>query len=165
MEILTSEKIAFGGGCHWCTEAVFQVINGVVDVDQGFVSSFKPYDKFSEAVMVHFDPAVVNPLTLIKIHLETHSSAAAHNLRHKYRSAIYTFTLEQERRAYEMINTMNKELSQKIITKVLPFCKFQPSAEEFRNYYVRDPVKPFCQTYITPKLEFLNARYSHVLKK
>ena len=46
------KKIGFGGGCHWCTEAIFQALNGVESVEQGWISSLNPYDTFSEAVIV-----------------------------------------------------------------------------------------------------------------
>ena len=53
--IRNMKKIGFGGGCHWCTEAIFQALNGVESVEQGWISSLNPYDTFSEAVIVHFN--------------------------------------------------------------------------------------------------------------
>ena len=53
------EKLAFGGGCHWCTEGVFQALRGVEKVDQGFVQSDAPADTWAEGVIVTFDPSVI----------------------------------------------------------------------------------------------------------
>ncbi|MEP2968245.1 peptide-methionine (S)-S-oxide reductase, partial [Nonlabens ulvanivorans] len=66
-------KIGLGGGCHWCTEAVFQAVTGVVKVEQGYISSETPYDSMSEAVIVHFS-TLVDLEQLIDVHLETHAS-------------------------------------------------------------------------------------------
>ena len=85
------DKVAFGGGCHWCTEAVFQALAGVEQVEQGFVKSRPPHDCFSEAVVVHFNAQIIPVKTLIEIHLRTHASSSAHTMRGKYRSAVYSF--------------------------------------------------------------------------
>lgn len=159
-----SEKIGFGGGCHWCTEAVFQAVRGVNYVDQGYISSYAQNAGFSEAVIVYFDPAVIDLSALINIHLHTHSSTSVHGMRGKYRSAIYIFTQTQELQAVDILEVMQKEFSENIITEILPFREFKPSTDEFRNYYITDPGKPFCQTYITPKLKFLEEKYPDDLK-
>ena len=89
-------KIGFGGGCHWCTEGVFQSIRGVTHVNQGWIQSNGTDDWFSEAVIVTFDPDEISQETLIEIHLLTHSSQTDHSMRSKYRSAIYFFDGAQE---------------------------------------------------------------------
>jgi len=71
------EKIAMGGGCHWCTEAVFQSLKGVQLVEQGFIASHGNSDKFSEGVIVHFDPHLIPLEVLIEIHLHTHQCTSA----------------------------------------------------------------------------------------
>ena len=71
------EKIVFGGGCHRCTEAVFQALRGVKDVAQGFVSSTPPDNAWSEAVIVTLDPSLIDGATLIEIHLRTRFSGHA----------------------------------------------------------------------------------------
>lgn len=65
-------KAGFGGGCHWCTEGVFQALRGVAQVDQGFVRSDAPADTWSEGVIVTFDPSVIPLATLSEVHLRTH---------------------------------------------------------------------------------------------
>ena len=91
-------KVGFGGGCHWCTEAVFQQIRGVSKVDQGWIASVVPHDTFSEAVIVHFDPRIIKLDQLIEIHLKTHSCTSSHPMRSKYRSAVYYFESIQKSR-------------------------------------------------------------------
>ncbi|RZJ43496.1 MAG: peptide methionine sulfoxide reductase, partial [Brevundimonas sp.] len=81
--------LGFGGGCHWCTEAVFQAFRAVEMVEQGFIRSAPPDDSWSEAARVTFDPDVLPPQVLIEAHLLTHSATSDHAMRGKYRSAVY----------------------------------------------------------------------------
>ncbi len=165
MNIKDTEKIGFGGGCHWCTEAVFQSLKGVHLVEQGYISSFAPYAVLSEAVIVYFDSNIMDLSALIRIHLQTHSCTSAHNMRNKYRSAIYTHSQEQEREVIKIFDSVKNEFADKIITKVLPLQKFTPSAEKFQNYYKQDPKKPFCRTYIAPKLKNIKENFPDNFKK
>ena len=84
-------KIAFGGGCHWCTEAVFQSLLGVSKVEQGFVASTGQHNSFSEAVIVHFNVEDITLKTLTEIHLNTHKRTSNHSMRTKYRSGCIRF--------------------------------------------------------------------------
>ena len=86
---MNTQKIALGGGCHWCTEAVFQSLIGVERVEQGYVASTGNNNSFSEAVIVHFNTERISLKTLIEIHLHTHKSTSNHSLRERYRSAVY----------------------------------------------------------------------------
>ncbi|SED16207.1 peptide-methionine (S)-S-oxide reductase [Tenacibaculum sp. MAR_2009_124] len=153
-------KIGFGGGCHWCTEAVFQHLNGVVLVEQGWIASSNENESFSEAVIVYFDENVIDLKTLIEIHLHTHKSTSSHSFRKKYRSAIYTFSKKQEEICKEYVNSFQVDFDHQIITQVLPFIEFKASREEIRNYYKKNPTKPFCETFINPKLRILLTRFS-----
>ena len=154
-------KIAFGGGCHWCTEAVFQLLLGVTKVEQGWVASTAKNNTFSEAVIVNFDSSKINLKTLIEIHLVTHKSTSNHSMRTKYRSAIYYFTHQQKEESLKIIDEFQPQFDNKIITQVLEFQQFKPSSEEFQKYYQTNPEKPFCTTYINPKLKLLLQKFSH----
>ena len=153
-------KIAFGGGCHWCTEAVFQSLNGVEKVEQGYVSSIGRNTSFSEAVIVHFNRKCITLPTLIEIHLLTHNSKSNHTMRQKYRSAIYVFDDNQSEICNDLLEGFQKKFKNGLITEVLTFHDFEPSREEITNYYYTNPEKPFCETYINPKLKFLLQQFS-----
>ncbi|PKG52364.1 peptide-methionine (S)-S-oxide reductase [Olleya sp. 1-3] len=155
-----NNKIAFGGGCHWCTEAVFQALKGVQKVEQGFIASTKDHTTFSEAVIVHYNPEIITLDILIQIHLYTHKSTSNHSMRTKYRSAIYYFSEEQKEDSAVLLANLQSEFEAPIITKTLPFKDFKPSEAQFKNYYKNNPNKPFCQTYINPKLKLLQAKFS-----
>ena len=114
--MVRKNKIAFGGGCHWCTEAVFQSLKGVKLVEQGYVASIKENNTFSEAVIVHFDSNSISLKTLIEIHLHTHKSTSDHSMRNKYRSAIYTFSEEQFKEANTILNMFQMKMMDKIVS-------------------------------------------------
>ena len=155
-------KIGFGGGCHWCTEAVFQALKGVIKVEQGWIASEGENDTFSEAVIVHFNLEITIK-TLIEVHLHTHKSTSNHSMRKKYRSAIYTFSEEQLIKSKAIIANFQGEFEDKIVTKVCPFKAFKPSSSQFQNYYLKNPSKPFCKRYINPKLELIRSDFEHNL--
>ena len=146
------QKIGFGGGCHWCTEAVFQALKGVHDVRQGFIRSVPPHDAPSEAVELAFDPQANSLEQLIGVHLTTHASTAAHKMRGKYRSAIYVFNVAQGEAVAEVMERIAAQTGTEFVTQVLEHRGFEPSNERFHNYYQNGPERPFCKTYIDPKL-------------
>ena len=154
------KKIAFGGGCHWCTEAVFQSLKGVEKVEQGFVASEGGNETFSEAVIVSFFPDEIALQDLVLIHLFTHESTADHSFRNKYRSAIYTMNPRDKEKLESTWGEFQAQFEGKLITKILPFKAFYPSEEMFQNYYYSNPRKPFCKKYIDPKLELLREKFS-----
>lgn len=154
------EKVAFGGGCHWCTEAVFLSLLGVHTVEQGYVASTREDAGFSEAVIVHYNCRCISLKTLIEIHLLTHASNSDHSMRKKYRSAIYTFDADQYKNVQNLLGEIRKNIKKHTITQVLPFCEFKSSREEITNYYFKGPQKPFCVNFIDPKLKMLLNRFS-----
>jgi peptide-methionine (S)-S-oxide reductase len=156
-------KIAFGGGCYWCTEAVFQSLIGVEKVAQGFISSEGKNDAFSEAVIVYFNENI-SLKSLIEIHLYTHKSTVKHSMRNKYRSAIYYFTKVEKEESVQILTTLQIDFDAQIITQILPFKDFKPSIEASQNYYIKNSQKPFCKKYIHPKLDLILRKFSSHVK-
>ncbi len=157
------EKIGFGGSCHWCTEAIFLSLKGVTKVEQGWIASKDPLDSFSEAVTVYYDTKVITLENLIEVHLYTHSCTSAHQLRSKYRSAIYITNQIQESTAKKAIQALQKDFDELIITLVLPFQQFKINSEQYRNYYFKNPKKPFCENIVNPKLKELLTKFSQFI--
>ena len=155
-----NNKIGFGGGCHWCTEAVFQALPYVDKVEQGYIKSSAPYDSWSEAVIVHFSDRDRIP-ELLAVHLATHNSTSEHSRRAEYRSAVYCFDDGVKKELESVMISLSRKRNKKYITKILDFKDFKPSRESIQNYYKTRPDAPFCTRYIEPKLsivrEFLNS--------
>ncbi|WP_411767285.1 peptide-methionine (S)-S-oxide reductase [Winogradskyella sp. A3E31] len=154
------QKIALGGGCHWCTEAVFQSLKGVENVEQGYVASVDGNSMFSEAVIVHFNPQIISLNVLIEIHLHTHKSTVNHSMRQKYRSAIYTFSEIQKIESETILKNLQSKFDSELVTVVLPFSEFKASRKQIQNYYYDNPEKPFCERFINPKLIVLLQQFS-----
>lgn len=153
-------KIGLGGGCHWCTEAVFQSLVGIYKVEQGYVASHGDEASWSEAVIVHFNPSEIPLSALLEIHLQTHKSTSNHSMRQKYRSAIYTFSEQQTKVSKQILSELQSLFKNQLVTKVLPFQSFKPSREQIRDYYYKNPKKPFCENFISPKLRLLLKKHS-----
>ncbi|RMB59435.1 peptide methionine sulfoxide reductase [Dokdonia sinensis] len=157
----SNSKIAFGGGCHWCTEAVFQSIKGVFKVEQGYMASELPYDSLSEAVIIYYDREQISLKVLIEIHLYTHESTSNHSMRDNYRSAVYYFNEEDFAFAKAYISKFQQDFNRPLITQVLPFKIFKASRESIRDYYKKNPEKPFCKRYIAPKLKLILEKFQN----
>ncbi len=153
-------KIGFGGGCHWCTEAVFQSLKGVYKVEQGFISPVEAIDSFSEGVIVSYNPDEIPLKVLVEVHLHTHKSTSAHSMRSKYRSAIYTFDDKMFQHAKSQLLELQTDFVEKLITQIYGFGVFKPSEETFHDYFYSNPDKPFCKTYISPKLKVLLTKFA-----
>lgn len=159
------EKIAFGGSCHWCTEAIFQSLIGVKAVEQGFVATNTALEDFSEAVIVHFNAEKISLKILIEVHLRTHNSTVMHSRRDLYRSAVYTFSANQESEAKAILKSLQSGFAEQIITQVFPFGAFKSSRQEILDYYYSNPQKPFCKNNIDPKLKLLLKEFADVTDK
>ncbi|MCK0157781.1 peptide-methionine (S)-S-oxide reductase [Cellulophaga sp. F20128] len=159
------KKIGFGGGCHWCTEAVFQILKGVHTVEQGWIASEGDACAFSEAVIVTYDATEISLDILIAVHVHTHKSTASHSMRKKYRSAIYYFRGEDVVPINQALTSLQVTIHEQLIIQVLPFKSFQASQEALQNYYKKDPQKPFCEKYIDPKLIHILQKFSNFTKK
>lgn len=157
------DKIGFGGGCHWCTEAIFQALNGVDHVEQGWIASTPPFETFSEGIIVHYNENI-NLDTLIEVHLLTHSSASAHSMRNKYRSAVYYFDKDDQTQAQSIISGLALKNNVNYITQTLPFGDFRLNTESQLNYYKNNKQAPFCKTYIDPKLTAIRERFGRQIR-
>jgi peptide-methionine (S)-S-oxide reductase len=131
------QRIGFGGGCHWCTEAVFSALRGLSRVSQGFIASDPPNDSYSEAVEIAFDPVAIPLKVLVDIHLRTHASTSNHKMRGKYRSAVYVFSHAQADEVKAVLDSLAPDFAAPLVTQVLAHRGFKASDPQFRNYRAR----------------------------
>jgi peptide-methionine (S)-S-oxide reductase len=157
--------LGFGGGCHWCTEAVFQALAGGLDVRQGFIRSDVPDNGWSEAVEVDFDAGRLSIRDLLSVHLSTHASTSHHKMRGKYRSAVYAADPELLGNCAQDLERLAAETGLPFVTRALAHRGFKPSDPRFHDYYQSAPERPFCQTYIEPKLATLRDRHKRLLRQ
>ena len=138
------EKIGLGGGCHWCTEAVFQALKGVEKVEQGWISAVDA-EEYSEAVVLHFDPKIISLKDLIEVHLYTHRSTSDHSMRSKYRSAVYAFGTAQQAEANSILCFLQKNFKDKLITRSMGLKNLKYLRNHFRIIILKIPKNHFAK--------------------
>jgi Peptide methionine sulfoxide reductase len=159
-------KVGLSGGCHWCTEAVFQSLVGTRDIQQGWLSSTPPNENFAEGVLLEFDSETLPLSILLSAHLSTHQSQKNHSRRNTYRSAVYYFSPEQKQLIRATIKEIEESSQSRFITEVLPFQGFKESREANSKLFLKKtPEKPFCRQYISPKLAKLRASFLPYFKE
>ena len=174
------EIAVFGGGCFWCTEAVFSAIRGVEKVLPGYTGGMMPNPTYeqvcsgatghAEVIRIEFDPKVIKHRDLLEIFFATHDPTTMNrpggDVGEQYRSVIFYTDLDQEKAAIKLIAKLNKSgnFTSVIVTQVVPLEKFYVAEDYHHNYFAKNPEWAYCQAVINPKMEKFRAKYGGVLK-
>lgn len=176
---MNKEIAVFGGGCFWCTEAVFSELRGVISVMPGYAGGTKKsptYQEVSsektghaEVTRIEFDPAKISFEDLLTVFFATHDPTTlnrqGNDVGTQYRSIILYSNENQKKQAEVFINKLNEEENTgKVVTEVKPLEKFYQAEEYHREYYERNKNQPYCQLVISPKLKKLKERFVELLK-
>lgn len=169
----------FGGGCFWCTEAIFNEVAGVIDVCSGYSGGHVPdpaYEQVcsgatghAEVVQLTFDTDIVSYADLVRLHLSTHDpttvnrQGADHGP--QYRSVIFTHDESQAVAAKRIIAEMQAFFSAPIVTEVQPFTAFYRAEGYHQDYYAKNPAAGYCRLVIAPKLDSFRARFIDKLRQ
>lgn len=163
------EKATFGGGCFWCTEAVFQRIKGVESVVPGYAGGDMPnptYDDLcsgetghAEVIQIIFDPKKVSYEKLLEVFWKTHDPTQLNrqgaDIGTQYRSIILYHNEKQKNAAEKSKVEVEKLLKKPIVTQIKKFTKFYEAENYHQNYYNRNSGASYCQLVIFPKLQKL----------
>ncbi len=171
----------FGGGCFWCTEAVFEELRGVISVMPGYTGGSVPnptYDAVcsggtghAEATRIIFDPSHVTYHDLLTVFFATHDPTTlnrqGNDVGTQYRSAIFYATPAQEAEAEKFIEelTASDPDGRPIVTEVMPLGEFYDAEDYHRQYFKNHPEKGYCQVIIEPKVEKLQKQFANLLKE
>lgn len=159
----------FGGGCFWCTEAVFEAIDGVLDVTSGYAGGQvenPDYDQVcsgrtghAEVVQITFDPSKVGYGELLDLFFRSHDPTTMNrqgpDAGTQYRSVVFTHSDAQHREALAAIERAQPKFGAPIVTQVAPAPTFWPAEAYHQDYFRNHPDKPYCRAMITPKLKKL----------
>lgn len=175
-----TEKATFAGGCFWCTEAVFQRVEGVEEVISGFTGGNiknPPYREVitgrtghAEAIEIHFNPSKTSYEELLYIFFATHDPTTLNRQQNdvgtQYRSAVFYHSEEQKETAEKVKEQLEKEkvFENPIVTEITAAGPFYPAEEEHQDYYNHHRSQPYCQVIIDPKVQKLKSNFSHKLK-
>ena len=174
-----TETIVFGGGCFWCTEAVFSMLKGVVSVLPGYAGGHvehPTYDQVStgntghvEVIRIEYDPDRIAFEELLRVFFETHdptsSNRQGNDVGPQYRSAVFYTQERQKEKARHYIDVLNKSAPKKIVTTVEPLEKFYRAEEYHQKYFEHHPEATYCQLVIAPKVEKVEQKFGHLLKQ
>ena len=169
------QTITLGGGCFWCTEAVFVAVKGIEDVQSGYSNghTIRPsYEQVcsgdtghNEVVKLVFDPAQISLQEILQIFFLIHDPTTLNRQGNdsgtQYRSGIYCSTPQQESVARDFISELVSSgvYSRSIVTEVLPLDNYWPAEDYHQDYFENNPNQPYCAAVIAPKVSKLRRQY------
>ena len=172
------KKLVLGGGCFWCTEAVFQEIKGVTKVTSGFsggdirnptyreVCSGKT--KHAEVIEITYDASIVTFSDLVFIHLLTHDPTLLNqqgaDIGEHYRSVVFYHNEAEFEAAKLVMAKVQEAYNNPIVTALTPFEAFYPADAEHQNFYKENTEQGYCRVVIDPKLRKMRALFKDQLK-
>jgi len=175
---MNSDSIVLGGGCFWCTEAVYQQIRGVTEVMPGYSGGQADHPTYeqicsdttghAEVVKVTFDPEQISLEQILDIFWATHDPTSLNKQGAdegtQYRSIILFSNPRQEKTVISSLHEAQKLWDKPIVTQVVRLDKFWTAEDYHHNYFLNNPSQAYCQIVINPKLSKLRESYSEFLK-
>ncbi|HYK55995.1 MAG TPA: peptide-methionine (S)-S-oxide reductase MsrA [Flavisolibacter sp.] len=177
----TTDTATFGTGCFWCTEAVFEQLNGVLSVTSGYSGGQVANPTYkevctgetghAECVQVVYEPAKISYDELVEVFFQVHDPTSLNrqgaDVGTQYRSAIFYHDKAQKEKAEFYKNELNKSgaYNKPIVTEVTAFSKFYPAEDYHQEYYeLNKTTNPYCSVVIRPKLEKFEKVFAKKLK-
>ena len=177
----TMEIATLGGGCFWCTEAIFSELKGVKSVTSGYSGgelinpSYKEVISgrtgHAEVIQIKFDPTVVSFTDLLEVFFATHDPTTLNrqgaDVGTQYRSAIFYHNDDQKKIARQIINQLNKDnvFNKPVVTEVTKWKNFFKAEDYHQDYYANNPSQSYCQFVIVPKLKKFRTIFKDKLQR
>ncbi|MHB1123310.1 MAG: peptide-methionine (S)-S-oxide reductase MsrA [Ramlibacter sp.] len=174
------ETIVLGGGCFWCTEAVYVKVRGVTDVESGYSNGTveRPtYEQVctgttghNEVVKLTYDPAQISARQILEIFFVIHDPTTLNrqgaDAGTQYRSGIYYTTPQQKEVAEQMIRQMtdDKLFGRPIVTEVLPLANYWPAEEYHQDFFEKNPYQAYCMAVAAPKVAKFRKTFADLVK-
>jgi peptide-methionine (S)-S-oxide reductase len=157
----------FGGGCFWCTEALFERVKGVRAVVSGYAGGRQDNPTYkqvcsgvtghAEVVQVEYDPKQVSYETLLEIFFDTHDPTTLNKQGAdegtQYRSVVLYHDEAQKQTAEKVKKSTASNYKDPITTEIVPLKKFYAAEEYHQDYFAKNPNAPYCAYVIRPKLQ------------
>jgi len=175
------EKATFGSGCFWCTEAIFEKLNGVTSVVSGYAGGHvdnPTYEEVctgttghAEVTQITYDPKIITYDELLEVFWKTHDPTTlnrqGNDVGPQYRSIIFYHNEEQKALAEKYKDELNKSgaWDNPIVTEITAYTNFYPAEKYHQNYYENNPNQGYCAFVIAPKLEKFKKVFNDKLKK
>ncbi|HEV7349150.1 peptide-methionine (S)-S-oxide reductase MsrA [Telluribacter sp.] len=175
------QTATFGTGCFWCTEAVFESLNGVYNVVSGYSGGQIPNPTYkavcegttghAECVQLNYDPAKISYADLLEAFFRSHDPTTlnrqGNDVGTQYRSVIYYHNDEQKQLAEQAKRELDKSgaFGKPIVTEVSPTEKFYTAEAYHQNYFANNPEQGYCAFVVAPKLDKFRKVFKDKLKK
>lgn len=174
------QTASFGGGCFWCTEAVFLELRGVKSVESGYAGGLvanPTYEQVctkttghAEVIQITYDPDQISYEDLLEIFFQTHDPTTkdrqGNDVGPQYRSAVFYHTDEQKETAQAFIAKLNESgvLPGKIVTEVTEINNYYPAENYHQDYLANNPSNPYCAMVVRPKVDKFRKQFADKLK-
>jgi peptide-methionine (S)-S-oxide reductase len=174
------QTIVLGGGCFWCTEAVYVNVRGVTDVESGYSNGQVERPSYeqvctgrtghSEVVKLTFDPAQISVRQILEIFFVIHDPTTLNRQGNdagtQYRSGIYYTTPEQKEAADTIIREMSQDklFGSPVVTEVLPLANYWPAEEYHQDFFEKNPNQGYCVAVAGPKVAKFRKTFTELAK-
>lgn len=172
------ERIILGGGCFWCLEAGFLMINGITGVVSGYAggsaedANYKSVSQgttdHAEVVLVTFNPSIISINDALDVFWALHNPTTldrqGNDLGPQYKSVIFYVNKEQKTIAEDSIKQVQRLWDDPVVTELLPLEKFYPAEDYHQRYFAKNPTASYCQIVINPKLLKLKQKFAASIK-
>jgi methionine-S-sulfoxide reductase len=175
-----TKTIIFGGGCFWCTEAVFKMMRGVSSVLPGYAGGTvenPTYEQVcggqtghAEVVKIEYDPTQTKLDDLLTVFFGSHDSTTLNrqgaDVGTQYRSVVFYENDDQKIQIEKFIDDINNSNSAgaPVVTTVELLTKFYPAEDYHKDYFAKNPSNPYCTVIINPKLQKVQEKFTQLLK-
>ena len=162
------QTIVLGGGCFWCTEAVFVKVRGITDVESGYSNGHTQRPSYeqvcsgttghNEVVKLTFDPSQISQRQILEIFFVVHDPTTLNRQGNdsgsQYRSGIYYTTPEQQQVADDLIREMTKDnlFGKPVVTEVVALANYSPAEEYHQDFFEKNPYQGYCVAVAAPKV-------------
>ena len=162
-----TELATLGGGCFWCTEAIYQMLPGVKSVASGYAGGTRENPTYeevctgktghAEVIQIEYDPKVVSYEKILETFWEAHDPTTLNRQGHdtgpQYRSIILYRSPAQKAAAEKSKAEAQKQFNSPIVTEIVPLTKFYKAEEHHQDFYRSHPEQGYCRAIIRPKVE------------
>ena len=176
----STQTLVLGGGCFWCTEAVYVEVRGVLDVESGYSNGHAPAPTYeqvctgstghNEVVKLVYDPAQVSTRELLEIffliHDPTTLNRQGNDVGTQYRSGIYFTVPEQETQARSIVDELTREgvYARPIVTEVCPLANYHPAEAYHQDFFARNPHQGYCLAVAAPKVAKFRQTFARLVR-
>ncbi|MDO8374676.1 MAG: peptide-methionine (S)-S-oxide reductase MsrA [Polaromonas sp.] len=177
---IEKSAIVLGGGCFWCTEAVFVQVRGIADVEAGYSNGHVHNPSYeqectgttghNEVVKLVYDPAQIGLRAILEIFFMIHDPTTLNRQGNdsgtQYRSGIYYSTPEQKQVAEDMVQSLNEQklFGKPVVTEVLPVANYSPAEEYHQDFFEKNPNQGYCMAVAGPKVAKFRKTFSEYAK-